>query len=523
MALSSEAASPSRERSDPFASGHLRQGSNGVALPLDELPILSWPAFRQVLVDGCTGGARLVALMPVPREGIAAQGRLLLGVLAEDRGNRLGLVGAELAAELRYPALTPDLPQAQAFERELFEDHGIVPEGHPWLKPLRRHEDLLKLIGRPAPHAAPHDFFRMEGEGVHEVAVGPVHAGVIEPGHFRFQCYGETVLSLEIQLGYQHRGVEALLLSSIPERQMVVAESIAGDTVIGHGLAHSLVREGLASVDVPLAAENLRGIALELERAANHIGDLGALCNDVGYLPGASWFGRLRGECLNLLMELTGSRFGRSLLRPGGVAFGLSPALRKDLLARLGKAELELKAVAELALDTPSVASRFERTGILSQETAEQLGLVGPVARASGCDRDVRRDHPSGIFRFAHIPTVVAQSGDVMARALVRWLESERSIRFLKEQLAELGEGPLSVSLPAHRASSLVVSLVEGWRGELVHVGVTSSDGALVAYKVVDPSFHNWFGLAMALRENEISDFPLCNKSMNLSYAGHDL
>jgi Ni,Fe-hydrogenase III large subunit len=502
-----------------MAAEHFRLGANGVAMRLEDLPIASLAVFRQAVLDGCAAGARLVALLPVSVPG----SRLLLGVLADDGGSHLGFVGARLPTELRYPALTPDLPQAQAFERELFEDHGIVPEGHPWLKPLRRHDDLETLAGKNASPPAPHPFFRMGGEGVHEVAVGPVHAGIIEPGHFRFQCYGETVLSLEIQLGYQRRGVEALLLSSASERRVVIAESIAGDTAVGHGLAYCLLSEGLAGVEVPLAADIWRGISLELERAANHLGDLGALCNDVGYLPGASWFGRLRGEVLNLLLELTGNRFGRSMLTPGGVRFDLSPTRRREIDARLAQAQVDLKLVAELAFDTPSVASRFERTGIVTRETAEALGLVGPVARASGCDRDARRDHPCGVFRFAHIPPALAEAGDVMARVLVRWLEAERSMAFVREQLGQVPEGPLRLPLPAHRPGCLVVSVVEGWRGEIVHVAATAADGSLAAYKVVDPSFHNWFGLGMALRDNQISDFPLCNKSFNLSYAGHDL
>jgi Ni,Fe-hydrogenase III large subunit len=370
------------------------------------------------------------------------------------------------------------------------------------------------------------------------VAVGPVHAGIIGPGHFRFQCQGETVHHLEIQLGYQHRGAEALLVKSSPARRLVVAESIAGDTSVGHALAYCMAVEALENVEPPLYAHAVRGIALELERLSNHVGDLGALCNDIGYLPGASWFGRLRGEFLNLLMELSGNRFGRGLIKPGGVRFGLSAEQRKDFLTRLARAERDLRDTAQVTFHSPTVGSRFEQTGFVTREVAEELGLVGPVARASGCDRDVRRDHPFGIFRFAHIPVALVESGDVMARALVRWLETQRSMTFLREQINELPEESLSVDIPGQDPSggadsggspgplaseSLAVSMVEGWRGEIVHVAVTSADGRLAGYKIVDPSFHNWFGLTLALRGNQISDFPLCNKSFNLSYAGHDL
>jgi hypothetical protein len=249
-----------------------------------------------------------------------APGRVLLAVLADDKRQRLCLLCTGFPLVNRYPALTPDLPQAQAFEREILEEHGLVPDGHPWLKPLRRHADLEGLgDARVVPDGYP--FFRVEGPGIHEVAVGPVHAGIIEPGHFRFQCHGETVLHLEIQLGYQHRDAQALLLRSSPARRLVIAETIAGDTSVGHALAYCMALEGLTGTTPPPQAEAMRGIALELERTANHVGDLGALCNDVGYLPGASWFGRLRGEFLNLSLEICGSRFGRGLVIPGGVRF----------------------------------------------------------------------------------------------------------------------------------------------------------------------------------------------------------
>jgi Ni,Fe-hydrogenase III large subunit len=491
---------------------------NGFAVARASVPDFPVADFRELCVDICSRGGRLAALCALPRElQDPKEPQEILAVLVDDARGSVGLLRARVPDSRRYPALSTELPQAQAFERELFEDHGILPEEHPWLKPVRRHSDLESAKGDPYP------FFRVEGAGIHEVAVGPVHAGIIEPGHFRLQCRGETVLHLEIQLGYQHRGAESLLLRSSPARRLVVAESIAGDTSIGHALAYCMAIEALANIEVPLYAQVLRGIALELERLSNHVGDLGALCNDIGYLPGSSWFGRLRGEFLNLLMELSGNRFGRGLVRPGGIRFGLSAGQRGDFLARLARAERDLWNTTQVTFHSPSVGSRFEHTGVVTREAAETLGLVGPVARASGGDRDVRRDHPFGIFRFAHIPVALADSGDVMARALVRWLETQRSNTFLREQLNELPQESLSTDVPALAPESLAVSMVEAWRGEIVHVAVTSADGQLSGYKVVDPSFHNWFGLAIALRGNQISDFPLCNKSFNLSYAGHDL
>lgn len=496
---------------------------NGLAVARTEIPDVPVTDFRKLCIDICSEGGRLTALSALPaRSRDSEEKQELLAVLADDAGGRVGLLRTHVPDSRSYPALSTELPQAQAFERELFEDHDIHPVGHPWLKPLRRHSDLEARSGNGGA-GAPHPFFLVEGPGIHEVAVGPVHASIIEPGHIRFQCRGETVLHLEIQLGYQHRGAEALLLRSSPGRRLVVAESIAGDTSVGHALAYSMAIETLAHTEVPLYAQAVRGIASELERLSNHVGDLAGLCNDIGYLPGASWFGRLRGEFLNLLMELSGNRFGRGLVIPGGIRFGLSAEQRKDFLARLARAERDLRDTAQVTFNSPTVGSRFEQTGIATREVAEALGFVGPAARASGCDRDVRRDHPYGIFRFAHIPVALVDSGDVMARALVRWLEVQRSNTFVREQLNELPQESLSVAVPGLASESLTVSMVEGWRGEIVHLTVTSADGQLASYKIVDPSFHNWFGLSIAMRGNQISDFPLCNKSFNLSYAGHDL
>jgi len=258
---------------------------NGLCLAQAELPRLPPLVFRSACARVCADGGRLLALCALPpRAGLGSdRPQELLAVLGDDARSRIALLRVALPEDRSYPALTTDLPQAQAFERELFEEHAIRPEGHPWLKPLRQHADLAPRSGGDS---RPHPFFRVEGPSIHEVAVGPVHAGIIEPGHFRFQCDGEIVRSLEIQLGYQHRGAESLLLRSSPGRRLAVAESIAGDTSVGHALAYSKGIEALGGTDVPLYAQAVRGIALELERIANHVGDLGALCNDVGYLPG---------------------------------------------------------------------------------------------------------------------------------------------------------------------------------------------------------------------------------------------
>lgn len=487
--------------------------SNGEAIALPALAPVSATAFRRTIVQACSEGARLSAMCALPGEP-----RSLLAVLTRDARGELSLVRTLWPDKDQLPSLSAELPQAQAFERELAEQHGLTFTGHPWPKPLRRHADLESEPTGDDPHP----FYRVDGPGLHEVAVGPVHAGIIEPGHFRFQCQGETVLHLEIQLGYQHRGAEALMLTSLPARRLAIAETVAGDTTIGHGLAHCMALEALADTRAPSRAQGIRAIALELERLANHVGDMGALCNDVGYLPGASWMGRLRGEFLNLSLEICGSRFGRHLLMPGGVLFDL-PEDKAKFLRRLDVAAAEVGRVVALMLGTASVLSRFEGTGVLTRDTAQALGLVGPAARASGCDRDVRRDHPFASYRRAPIQVATAGSGDVMARAQIRAHEIEQSVNFVRTQVPALASSALMTPMRSLRPQHLAVAMTEGWRGEIVHVAATDSGGKLCAYKIVDPSFHNWMGLAMALRGNQISDFPLNNKSFNLSYAGHDL
>jgi Ni,Fe-hydrogenase III large subunit len=366
-------------------------------------------------------------------------------------------------------------------------------------------------------------FTAVSGEEVHEVAVGPVHAGVIEPGHFRFQAHGEEVLSLEIMLGYQHRGVERLLETLDRQRAVLVAEAIAGDSVIAHASAWSGAIEALARSHKSPRAQALRGIALELERLANHIGDLGALAGDVAFQPAAAYFGRLRGECLNLLMLISGNRYGRGLVRPGGVNFDIPQEMAETIGARLERLRRELRPVADLLFEAASVQSRFEGVGTVSEESCRSHGFLGPVARSAGVPRDVRHDYPYGVYRFAQIPVATAWAGDVFARALVRWLEIQRSLEFTAEQVRGLPQGALRVACGPLAPDEFVVALEEGWRGEVAHVAVTDGDGRLRRHKVSDPSFRNWEALALAMRGNQISDFPLCNKSFNLSYAGHDL
>jgi Ni,Fe-hydrogenase III large subunit len=496
---------------------------NGVAVPRDHVPLLSFEALREKAIDAPKREQRVCALFGTPAGG---QIELVL-VLADDAGGALEAVRAKVVGE-SFSSMTVECPQVHLFEREIAEQWGVRPDGHPWFKPVRFHAPWRgrDAWGRPPgvhPQCGVTDFYRVEGEEVHEVAVGPVHAGVIEPGHFRFQCHGEEVFHLEVSLGYQHRGVETALLGGPNKRSIHYAETLAGDTTIGHASAYCQNLEALAGARAASRGQALRAIALELERLANHAGDLGALAGDVGFLPTAAYCGRLRGDFLNLTAVLCGSRFGRGTVRPGGTGFDLEPDRAAQAVERLEAGFRDVSNAVELLWTTPSVGARFEETGRVSTEVARELGMVGMAARASGLERDVRKTHPWGMYRFAHIPISTSASGDVYARAYVRWLEIQRSVAFVRQLLRELPKGPIRAPCGAPRPGLFCVSLIEGWRGEICHVAMTDEHGHFAAYKVVDPSFHNWPAMQMALRDQQISDFPLCNKSFNLSYCGHDL
>lgn len=431
-------------------------------------------------------------------------------VLADDNEGKIYISSSIFNKDMKsYESFTKDFPQFSIFEREFYEQFGIKPVGHPWLKPLRKNQDE-------------YPFFMMRGEDVHEVAVGPIHAGVIEPGHFRFMCEGEKIYNLEIMLGYQHRGIENLILKGINNR---LAESISGDSVIAHNMAYSQVIEALSDTKISKKSQIIRRIALEMERIAIHIGDLGAIAGDMAYLMGASVFGVTRTLVINTMLELSGSRFGRGLIDVGGVNFGISSIIADKILKMLTDVEKTVDRTVNIMLNSPSCISRMEKTGVVDRETALKIGAVGMAARSSGVNLNSIFDFRDEFYVKNEHPVEFSATGDVYARFKLRYVEIKNSIQYIKGFIEQLKvcENILKTNISEIIPNSFAISIVEGWRGEVVHIGITGDNKELIRYKIKDPSFNNWFCLAMAVRNNGISDFPLCNKSYNLSYCGNDL
>jgi len=456
-------------------------------------------------------GARPVTLYGRPGEDAV----VLTAVLLHEKC--LHALRSRLGRGEGYPSLTKEIPAFHMFEREIFEQHGITPRDHPWLKPVRLSGDHQQKFDS-------YPFFNLEGKEVHEVGVGPIHAGVIEPGHFRFMCYGEMVHHLEIQLGYQHRGVEPRLLERPPKLLAPLVESIAGDSSVAYALAYGRAIESLAKTELDPRVELVRGVALELERIAMHLVGLSGLATDIGFLPGSTTYGRLRTAIINASMRICGSRFGRSWVRPGGVRFGLPARLIETTRKTLHDFKRDIDLVNDLMFSAATVQHRLRGTGVVTPETAREIGLVGMAARASGLPVDTRVELPGGALGRFPVASVVETTGDCWARARVRAREIDESFAWIQKVLASASDiEPPSSGVGELEPETLVVSVVEGWRGEVVHCLETNKTGGLLHYKVQDPSLRNWFGLALAVRDNGVSDFPICNKSFDLSYCGNDL
>lgn len=496
--------------------------NNGSPVSLKDIPVFSYPEFydrvKNLLMDK---ECHCVAYYAFPFEGKL----MFLCCIADDRTSEIAVLSHEQKNnEAVLESLTAEIFAMHVCEREIHENFGIKFMNHPWLKPVRYPFDRFdknKVMDN-------YPFFQIESEELHEVGVGPIHAGVIEPGHFRFICNGEKVIHLEIHLGYQHRGIEKLMIEkNNPLQRMILAESIAGDSVIAHGLAHAGLIESLAGMEISEKLQIERNIALELERIAIHIGDTAALCMDVAYQFGQVVNEALRTTIINTTQLWCGNRFGKGLVRPGGTNYPASDDFIKSMLNTLDDSGSRYEAVTDRIYSLPSVLSRFDGIGVLTREQAELIGAVGMAARITGIPRDIRKSHPFQYFREFPIESVTQTSGDVLARGMLRNLEARQSIGFVKQwtekwrQLNDPSQKPdYNYKL---QPDSLAVSLTEGWRGEVCHTAVTGKDGNLVHYKIKDPSLHNWMALALAVRNQEISDFPVCNKSFNLSYCGNDL
>ncbi|SFS31624.1 NADH-quinone oxidoreductase subunit C [Saccharopolyspora flava] len=480
------------------------------------------------------------AQLPTEAGDLLAAGFRVALVAGHDDGDRLRAVylftaaGPDRRIELHVPLEreNPQVPSlagmsfaAGRFEREMRDLFGIVPTDHPLPRRLVRHfhwpqgwYPMLADAGDPPEFgdvAGPYPFRSVEGPGVYEIPVGPVHAGMIEPGHFRFSVVGETILNLKARLWFVHRGLEKLFQSRRPERALELAERVSGDTTVGHALAFCLAVEDALGVEVPQGAQRTRAVLLELERLYNHVTDLGALCNDVGHGILNAHAQRVRERLLRLNDAATGHR----LLRGAVVVGGVAPVSLPDP-AELAEIAADVAEIVELALGHTVVRDRFTGTAVLTAEQAFDLRTLGCVARASGHDVDARHDHP---FLAEERPRArhAVVDGDVLSRFQVRATEFADSVDLITRLLP--GCGFTQVPLPETPEPRSGTGLVEGWRGTIAHRVELDRDGVLTRVKIVDPSFFNWPALPVALTDTIVPDFPLTNKSFNLSYAGNDL
>ena len=429
----------------------------------------------------------------------------------------------EYYEDVALPSLTALHPALHVYEREISELYNVEFDSMPWNKPLRfpfnRRNRNSTMDNYP--------FYTIEGESLHEVNVGPIHAGIIEPGAFRFVCNGENVLHLEIALGYQHRGVEQAFCSTENRlRQTLLAEGIAGDSAVSHATAYATTIEKLCGKRASTALDVERTVALELERMAMHIADTGALSMDVGYQLGQVACEALRTMTINTTQAWCGNRFGKGLIRPCGTNKPLTAEKVEMIRTNVKEIRRRYNEVREDIKSSPTLLSRFEECGIVPKAEMQRIGGVGMAARASGVKRDIRASHPYAAYstEIAH-ESIVKRQGDVMSRLMIRSREVLQSADYIEHLLASYT--PVELSRPDYEAElaaeALSFSMVEGWRGEICHVAITDNKGVISTYKVKDPSLHNWLALAIAVRGEGISDFPICNKSFNLSYCGHDL
>lgn len=432
----------------------------------------------------------------------------------------------------QFTSLANAVPAVNWQEREIQDLFGVRLIGHPnprrcalhddWPKvhPLRKDFDLRTKL--PLFQGERHQFRKVEGEGVFQVPVGPVHAGIIEPGHFLFSVAGEPVLYLQIRLFYTHKGTEKLFENLRVERGVFLAESISGDSSFAHATAFCHALERAAGCEVPARGKFLRTICLELERIYNHIADIGAIATDVAFVVANAHAMRLKERVLRLNERLTGNRLLRGMTAVGGVRYDWDSACLQALAQTVDSLKPEFESLVQLIQDSSSTRDRLEGTGILTPQMARDLGVVGIAGRASGFDHDLRRDFSYAAYDQLAIQVPVFTAGDVLHRMQVRIDEVREAIRIIEQMLLLLPEGAIRAPMPPLPPDQVALGYVEGWRGEIYHWVHTAPENRLARCKIKDPSLQNWPALSEAILGNIIPDFPVVNKSFNLSYSGND-
>ena len=476
--------------------------------------------------------ARLVTVFAEDR--VEAEGVFYIYYAFERPGEAcyLTLRAAIPLGDPRFPSLASALPSVNWQEREIQDWFGIQAEGHPnprrvalhdhWpaVHPLRKDFPLRTVL--PAFEGEQHVYRPTLGEGVFQIPVGPVHAGIIEPGHFNFAVAGEPILYLQLRMFYTHKGTEKLFEQVPVPHAVFLAESVSGDSACSHATAFCQAVETAAGIEVPARALAMRTVALELERIYNHVADIGAIAMDVGFVIANAHAGRVREMVLAANEELSGSRLLRGMACLGGVRRDWS-AGQIDLLRRtLDRVEREFRDLVALIQSSDSTRDRLEHTGFLHPEKAAALGIVGVGGRASGVDLDVRRDHPYAAYRDLRWRVPVYREGDVLRRMQVRIDEVYASIGIVRSAAESLPGGPHRAPAGTVPPGRCALSAVEGWRGEIVYWIRTGPGNRLERCKVKDPSVNNWPALVEAVEGNIIADFPVINKSFNLSYSGTD-
>jgi Ni,Fe-hydrogenase III large subunit/Ni,Fe-hydrogenase III component G len=436
----------------------------------------------------------------------------------------------------KFPTLASVIHQATGYEREIHTFFGLVPEGHPDLRRLNLHDDFPDNVfplrkdfdGKSHPvgkTATPYAFNIPVGEGIYEIPVGPVHAGIIEPGHFRFSVLGEEILAFEAKLGYVHKGVEKLFESKNIDEQVKLAERISGDSSVAHALAFVQGVESLSNVSVTLRAQYIRMVCAELERLANHMNDMAFIMLDTGFSFGGSHGTRLRERVMQWQEKISGNRYCRGMVVFGGVGRDISTESVDALADDLELIEKDFEEIVEASLESDSLLNRLKRTGALDKEIGLDHGVTGVPLRALGVESDARVDFPYAAYESVQFAVPTETTGDVYARLFVRIKEMRSSFRILNQVLAILpGEkSTLLTEKKSFRSGSISIGIAEGWRGDIVYCLMTDVEGHITRVKVRDPSFLNWQIFPYILGNDVMPDFPLINKSFNLSYSGNDL